>query len=213
MHLYLTRPILSISTVQFTFQFKSTHSSQSVSCAGLSSWSEKEFHQVSVVRSSLWTASWTALDFTVWKKWYRKSHLKHFFICFCYSSGYPFIICALCKCVRAWISTRFQDDSKTCLLSLKIRKRRFIYSIFFNLFWEERIHLINLELSACLIFLSLSTFPNPHSSESRKGPKQLYVWSLPGKEGTLGLKCMSTDKVGNEQFHALRNLQFLLQDS
>lgn len=91
-----------------------------------------------------------------------------------------------------------------------MKEQVYLFPIF-NLFGEERIHFIKLELSACLI--SLSTFPNPHSSESGKGPKQWCVWSLPGKKETLGLKCVSTDKVGNEQSYVLRNLQFSVQDS
>lgn len=107
--------------------------------------------------------------------------------------------------------TWFQGYVRTCLLSLKIWKGRLIYSIFLICSGKE--DSFNQPRTFCLTNLSLSAFPNPHSSGRRKGPKQWHVWSLPGKEGALGLKCVSTDKVGNEHFHVLRNLQFLLQDS
>lgn len=104
--------------------------------------------------------------------------------------------------------TWFQGYVGTRLLSLKIWKGRPICSIFLICSGkEDSFHQLR---TFCLTNLSLSAFPNPHSSERRKSPKQWQVWSLPGKEG---LKCVSTDKVGNEHFHVLRNLQFLLQDS
>lgn len=107
--------------------------------------------------------------------------------------------------------TWFQGYVRTRLLPLKIWKGRLISSIFLICSGKE--DSFNQPRTFCLTNLSLSLFPNPHSSERRKGPKQWHVWSLPGKEGDLGLKCVSTDKVGNEHFHVLRNLQFLLQDS
>lgn len=67
--------VLAVGTAQPTSQGKPTQSSRAAASPGLLKPQGFRIHWVSVVRPSLWTTGWTALDFTVKKD---KSILKRF---------------------------------------------------------------------------------------------------------------------------------------